>query len=117
MKCSSLIAAACAAQAAAEPSDTWQVNIQSYAQIEQVDDVCEYEVTIHNFHTDNVAFARGTLIFDGFQVGIAYELNAGPDAGERYEVDPPDGWVAIPRELFVLDEDKAVIRICRYLGF
>lgn len=109
---------ACAPAWAEERSDKWQPNLESYAHMVPVDaSPCEYEVTIYNYETDHVKAASGSLWVGDFHVGIAYWLNVGPLASERYVVYPPDGWIAIPSEIIIQDKDQATVQICRFVGF
>jgi len=73
-------------------------------------------VSFYNSHPPNSMFFPETLTNGGLTVGIHVHIGTGP---ETIEVHPPEGWVAIPPMLDVIDGEIGTVELRRgeYLGF
>jgi len=115
-----LVAAAfLALPASAETSHTWGM-LEGYTSTIAIQPtqapgaVAEVVFDNKTVHTDeNVTFA---LTLDGLTVEVYAQVGRGltPD---RMTVTPPDGFVAVPPELDVAEDDVGVILILPWLGF
>lgn len=99
-------------------NDAWYTSHRSHSIIVGVDhEGCIAEIHVHNRPTDNILTLTGHLSLGDVTVGIAYEMNVDEAGAERYELFPPDGYVAIPQELTVRDNENGVAIICEWVGF
>lgn len=112
-------AAFLAMPASAETSHTWGM-LEGYTSTivlqptQAPGAVAEIVFDNKTVHTDeNVTFA---LTLDGLTVEVYAQVGRGltPD---RMTVTPPDGFIAVPPELDVREDDVGVILLYRYLGF
>lgn len=99
-------------------NSTWHTSARSHAVILPTDEPnCVAEVHIHNQPTDSAGTLSGSIEIGDISVGIVYWLNVDPMGAERYALYPPDGYIAIPPEIVVLDNEDGMVLICQWLGF
>lgn len=97
--------------------DTWHTSARSHAVILPTDEPnCVAEVHIHNQPTDSAGTLSGNIQIGDIAVGIRYWLNVDPLGAGRYALYPPDGYIAIPPEIVVLDNEDGMVLICSYVG-
>ena len=69
-----------------------------------------FEVQFHNAHPPRSSHYPETLNVPGMSVGLHIEIGSGP---ERMTVTPPEGWLALPPVIDVVDGDTGVVQIIR----
>ena len=118
MKRLALALAVAATPAFAYGLDTWRTSALSELTITEVDDEnCPAEILIENRQSDYIAELTGTLEVADIVVIVHYALNVDLLGAESYEFMPPDGYIAIPPDVVLPDDQDFVVQICRFLGF
>jgi hypothetical protein len=77
---------------------------------------CVMRIDIDNRNGDLPTRTMGVLGIAGLGVAVVHELDAGEGGAERYEFTPPEGYIAIPQSLFVLDNTTAHVLIRKWIG-
>lgn len=96
----------------------WYTSEHSSTTIEAIDDDdCVAEITIRNRQTDYMPGLDGAVEVDGLVVLTRYWLNVDVLGAERYEFIPPEGFIAVPQEITVNDDQEGTVLICHWLGF
>ena len=97
---------------------TWFTSDRSMSEIvASTEPGCVAEIHINNRPTDYMGFASGALLLGDLHVGIAYKLNVDAIGSEQYQIFPPDGYIAMPQELTVRDDENGLVLICEWVGF
>lgn len=85
--------------------------------IEAVDEGhCVARINITNKQTDYMPQSSGALEVNGIVVQVSYALNVDLLGAERYSFIPPDGYIAMPPDIIVNDDDYGTVMICQWVG-
>ena len=98
--------------------DTWNTSAMSELTMTEVDDKnCPAEILIENRQSDYLPELRGTVEVAGIIVAVHYQLNVDLIGAESYAFTPPDGYIAIPPDVVVPDDQDFTVKICKFVGF
>lgn len=110
--------ALCASPALADYGrHTWNTSALSELRMIASDEPnCPFEIIIDNRMSDYKDEMRGELELDGHIVAVHYLLNVDALGAEEYRFIPPNGFIAIPQDIIVPDDQTASVMICEWVG-
>lgn len=77
---------------------------------------CAAEVLIWNHDHDSERSIEGDLTLGGLTVRMKFDLNVAVAGGDRYTAYPPDGFIAVPEWIELMEEYEGSILICAKEG-